>query len=456
MTYVTNKLPLPERNSHHNSSLSYNSNSTATAGTSSSIIIVTFLHQNHRTDRNRSRKKHVNDIKTAQYNKKDHNNNDDEENNRYHKDLMSFFLPVFSQNNNTSKLRIPIDSASTPIQTPSHTYPNITSTSTSTLQQQQQQQTASSSSSSTSINTFPMGLIIDHHNNNNNNNSYCHHQHQQLIDTINHIRSTLPLDSKRPTVNRRFYHDTDLRIVQHLERIVYDALTSLSTPTSTTSVSIHDDVNHDNSIIRNQQTKTKKIHYTIYCNRYLRILEYNTSGIGLPPHTDGIKICDTTQHHSTHTLLFYLSNCRSGGETVIMMNPNSNNGSNTHKNKNQSQQQTSVIVPSDRIYQLPISLNIDQRANTNTNMNMNTTTSANEQQQKHEHEREREPQSNTYYHHCIDVSHGWNETNICLGISPKIGRIVLFPHTWTHAGAICTSIPKIMLRAEMTIQYSFD
>jgi hypothetical protein len=40
---------------------------------------------------------------------------------------------------------------------------------------------------------------------------------------------------------------------------------------------------------------------------------------------------------------------------------------------------------------------------------------------------------------------------VSVGIQPSVGRILLFPHDWPHAGAMCQSVPKIALRAELTI-----
>ena len=41
--------------------------------------------------------------------------------------------------------------------------------------------------------------------------------------------------------------------------------------------------------------------------------------------------------------------------------------------------------------------------------------------------------------------------HVSVGIQPSEGRILIFPHHWPHAGAMCKSVPKIALRAELTI-----
>ena len=259
--------------------------------------------------------------------------------------------------------------------------------------------------------TFNMGMIIDDSNENNNS---CNDISVslttpilQLTNLMDSIRLTLPLDSKRPTVNRRFYHDQEnietghTTIVHEIEKIVYHALINAS-PFNEISTGI------DASISTFDSTKTKQnddiVEWFVYCNRYLRILEYDIVGekkLGLSPHTDGIKICEQRQLKSTHTLLLYLTDCTMGGETVIM------DPSTHHWSKHDQ-----VVVPPDRIYQ---------------------------------------PGGETFRNVGQD---GCPTTHVALGISPQRGRIFLFPHPWPHAGALVDgTIPKIMLRAEITIQY---
>jgi hypothetical protein len=342
---------------------------------SSSLVVVTFLHR--RNISNRSNSKSDGDSNSS---KIDHNN-DDDVNDDDHEKLISILI---------SKTNCLLELTSSPSRIDSSylLYPNIQDSITSIHQ---------------NIRTFPMGIIIDHHS----------YKQQQFTDMVNNVRCTLALDSKRPTVHRRFYHDIDkCTIVQELEQIIYEALTTTNKDVAAMDTTIHSNNNINNS---------NNIHWYIYCNRYIRILEYDQSGIGLAPHTDGTKVCDTTHRKSTHTLLFYLCDCNIGGETVIM--DSSHDG---------WSKQSKVIVPPDRIYQLPISLNTTDPSSNNTNI-----------------------QHHSYYHQSLDVSYGCTMTHVCLGISPKRGRIFVFPHEWPHAGAICTSIPKIMLRAEITIQYSF-
>jgi hypothetical protein len=239
------------------------------------------------------------------------------------------------------------------------------------------------------LNVFGLGMIID-----------CDDQSSKLSDVVEACRTSLPLNSKRPTVNRRFFHDVDGKIAPLIERIVFNALICRRTEDESsfggTEHGIFQNLtNHDGD----------STYFHVYCNRYVRILEYDVVGSGLAPHTDGSKICDTTRYKSTHTLLLYLSDCEIGGETVFM--------DSAHDGWSKCSQ---VVVPKDRIYKIPDAMDCVRHRN------------------------------------ATDMSQGCSQTCVCLGVSPRIGRICLFPHEWPHAGALCESVPKIVLRAEMMIR----
>lgn len=208
---------------------------------------------------------------------------------------------------------------------------------------------------------FPYGLVID---------DACH---MEWLEKVQNIRESLPLNSKRPTVDRRFLCDTNQDIVTIIESIVYQALC-------------------EEGFVADS--------FTIYCNKYLRILEYNKEGAELLPHSDGTKVCDVTGQKSTHTLLLFLSNCKHGGETIIM------DGQGTWS------KETNLVVPNEKRLQ-----------ELDTNHNNRYDLGGDHQSSRH----------------------------ISLGICPKIGRILLFPHYWPHAGAMCLELPKIVLRAELTL-----
>ena len=106
---------------------------------------------------------------------------------------------------------------------------------------------------------------------------------EPTLDWIDQFRRSLPLDSKRPTVDRRFFES--LHMANLLEKPIQDILE--------TSVSVL---------------------------RYQRFLEYDRLGGHMDPHTDGTKVCDYTRVTSTHTLLLYLTDCQEGGETLLLSN----------------------------------------------------------------------------------------------------------------------------------------
>lgn len=105
------------------------------------------------------------------------------------------------------------------------------------------------------------------------------------LRSIDALRESLDLNSKRPTVDRRFFADE--KDTRPMATTLKDALTNA-------------------------------ISGSFHVFRYQRFLEYRREGTSLDPHTDGTKICDETKRKSTHTLLLYLSNCKDGGETLIL------------------------------------------------------------------------------------------------------------------------------------------
>lgn len=208
-------------------------------------------------------------------------------------------------------------------------------------------------------NSFPYGMVID-------DTCTC-----QWLDIVQTTRIGLPLDSKRPTVNRRFLCDSKRELVSTIERMVLQGLEKAGFDTN---------------------------EFTVFCNKYMRILEYNRIGSELLPHRDGTKICDEMGHKSSHTLLLFLSYCENGGETILM------------DGKGDWSKQSNLSVSNERRF-------------------------------RHQEEEDESFQ---------DISNA-DKTHVSVGIQPIEGRIFLFPHDWPHAGGTCESIPKIALRAEMTI-----
>ena len=136
---------------------------------------------------------------------------------------------------------------------------------------------------------------------------------ETVLTQIDAFRTSLPLDNKRPTVDRRFFADTvdttgpffssavppeDRALASILEQTIQSALLSTATTTSTS-------------------TTAATTGGSCHVFRYMRFLEYVKPGQGLDCHTDGTKICEETQKVSTHTLLLYLTDCKTGGETIL-------------------------------------------------------------------------------------------------------------------------------------------
>jgi hypothetical protein len=225
-------------------------------------------------------------------------------------------------------------------------------------------------------NSLPIGMIVD--------GAFD----QDWLTSVEEIRCSLPLDSKRPTVDRRFFADDSegRTIVSAIEAKVKEAIMNAQ------ALFVLEKQDHDSELF-------------VYCNKYLRILEYTNPGSGLPPHTDGRKVCELSGATSTHTFLLFLSECSKGGETVLL---DGKHGWTSHSN---------VVVPPERV--VPNDLNGHQGVPLLLR----------------------------------DMTDGDTSTNVSLGVSPHVGRILFFPHEWPHAGAICETVPKVILRAELTIAW---
>ncbi len=278
---------------------------------------------------------------------------------------------------------------------------------------------------------FPYGMVID---------DAC--AGEWLTESVQTTRKDLPLNHKRPTVDRRFYCDNTREVIcGPIEKIVRHALELTGCLTG------DDDENPP---------------FVVYCNKYLRFLEYKTVGGELLPHRDGTKTCEDTGIKSTHTLLLFLSDCQVGGETLIMDDSGEKGNSNWSKEKNLV---LDVYETSDET--------IDS---SNDDRDLNAKKIFNKRRIRYTIDDNKEDigesatrGSKTKAFRLLDASirstssigDGEEENDkegkqppprhVSVGIQPSEGRMLIFPHHWPHAGAMCKSVPKIALRAEVTI-----
>ena len=161
---------------------------------------------------------------------------------------------------------------------------------------------------------------------------------ENTLRWIDEFRLSLPLDSKRPTVDRRFFADgppgpsypTDTSPPLHAHRPMSHILETAIRRTLAETCQDGDESSDSN-----------QPQLDCHVFRYQRFLEYTRLGSKLDPHTDGTKICDDTKRTSTHTLLLYLTDCEVGGETILMSEcskeipiPPNDNGNNNNKYTN--------------------------------------------------------------------------------------------------------------------------
>lgn len=234
---------------------------------------------------------------------------------------------------------------------------------------------------------------------------------EETLQWIDNVRCCLPLNSKRPTVDRRFFADGP-------ETILLGENDDMISLPSSTSSSLH--LDSERPMARLLESAIEDSICSIYTNddcsdhhepdisqglrlrqchvfRYQRFLEYTKLGSQLDPHTDGNKVCDDTQLTSTHTLLLYLTDCFEGGETLLL----------TKCAKYMTQKTGSL---------------------------------------------ERDPSPSE--ERVVDKIDDCADSVLLYATNPRRGRILIFPHSTPHAGAKVVSLPKICLRAEVTLLFS--
>ncbi len=154
----------------------------------------------------------------------------------------------------------------------------------------------------------------------------------------------------------------------------------------------------DDAEFDKEKEETKRIGYHS-CMPYMRFLNYIEPGGGLPPHVDLNRV-DSNGIISTHTFILYLSDCSIGGETVLLP----------------STSQTAITASTSTSKN-----NIDHEF---TYLNQKPTKSAGEDEE------------------IIDVAP-------LAVVTPRRGRLLVFPHLCPHEAWETVEVPKLLLRGEM-------
>ena len=210
---------------------------------------------------------------------------------------------------------------------------------------------------------------------------------QNFLTMVNTFRESLPLDTKRPTVKRRFFSSAKQcpMIRQGLAQAMESAIGGGDGGAGTKLFLQSKESKYLPAV--DNDSVGKKQALQIHVLSYMRFLEYDQVGGSLDPHTDGNKVCDETGLQSTHTMLLYLRDCVVGGETVL--------------------------------------LRVVDKTNTRT-----TTTDTTTNGRRGGHSR---------------------VALVVEAVKPVVGRILLFPHPIWHEGRPTVDIPKLCLRAEVSL-----
>jgi hypothetical protein len=120
-----------------------------------------------------------------------------------------------------------------------------------------------------------------------------------FIENLVELWRTLPVEEGRekksePCSIRSYFCDAQDWIGKVLRHVISVAISSMS------------------------ESETLEGHRFISVLPRVRFLCYSECGAVLPPHVDLCRIDTDSKRRSTHTFLFYLTNCNSGGETALL------------------------------------------------------------------------------------------------------------------------------------------
>jgi len=141
-----------------------------------------------------------------------------------------------------------------------------------------------------------------------------------FLELVHLLRTSLPLDAKRPTVKRRFFSSAQQTqcpsLAETLQSVLQVAIHNNFYNIDNPKKDKEEDDNPDPTPPSQVVPHSSSIH--VHVLSYMRFLEYDQVGGNLDPHTDGNKVCEDTNLPSTHTMLLYLTDCPRGGETVLL------------------------------------------------------------------------------------------------------------------------------------------
>ena len=155
----------------------------------------------------------------------------------------------------------------------------------------------------------------------------------EFLDLVQRVRLSLPLDTKRPTVKRRFFSAAK-ECPEMIEGIREAIQAAMAVKDQTKELQV--------LVI----SSTKNVpNVQVHVLSYMRYLEYDEIGGHLDPHTDGNKVCEDTGRRSTHTMLIYLRDCQEGGETILLEGAQKQKAEQQQKQQSVPRQVIEAVAP---------------------------------------------------------------------------------------------------------------
>eukprot|EP00934_Nitzschia_sp_Nitz4_P002313 Nitzschia sp. Nitz4//scaffold422_size12231//9619//11778//NITZ4_008998-RA/size12231-processed-gene-0.6-mRNA-1//-1//CDS//3329551581//2313//frame0 len=131
------------------------------------------------------------------------------------------------------------------------------------------------------------------------------------VEPLRELWSRLPVEETRkgktiPCSDRSYFCDCEGYLQTMIQTCIHQAMTRAS---------FSDSSSCDPTTIGFEHSTTAE---EIIVLPQMRFLHYHTAGSSLAPHLDLTRVHDATGQRSTHTFLFYLTNCLRGGATSLL------------------------------------------------------------------------------------------------------------------------------------------